>query len=157
MAAEQSTSVTWEGYEHDHGERGSDWFWMLGIGALAIAVASIVLGNLLFGVLVIVGALVVALVAARPARLVAYAITTRGVRIDDLLYPYSTLESFFIIEEHRAGPQVLLKSSRLFMPLLVIPLPEEYVDEIEEILAARLPEEHLEEPFFHHVLDFFGF
>lgn len=157
MNAEQTTSITWDAYEHNHGERGSDWFWMLGIGALAVTVASILLGNVLFGVLVLVAAFVVALVAARPVRIVSYAVTTRGLRIDDLLYPYSSLESFALTEEHPEGPQLLIKSSRLFMPLLVIPVPEEYVDEIEDVVAARLPEAHLEEPFFHQVLDFFGF
>ena len=34
--------------------------------------------------------------------------------------------------------------------------PED-MDDIEDLIASRLPEEHLEEPFFTKVLEFFGF
>ncbi|MEZ4194956.1 MAG: hypothetical protein R3B53_00960 [Candidatus Paceibacterota bacterium] len=43
------------------------------------------------------------------------------------------------------------------MPLLVIPLPPDNIDDIEDILKDRLPEEHLEEPLFVKILEIFGF
>ena len=43
------------------------------------------------------------------------------------------------------------------MPLLILPLPLDLQDEIEDIIAERLPEQHLEEPFAYKVLEFFGF
>jgi len=43
------------------------------------------------------------------------------------------------------------------MPLLVIPLPAEYIDDIESILESRLPEDELEEPFLMKVFELFGF
>lgn len=157
MVEEQISSVTWEGYEHTHGEKSSDWYWILGIGTLTVGVASIVLGNTLFGVLVFVAGFVVAIVSAKPAKKINYAITTRGIRIDDIIYPYSSLETYFLDENNHDNPQLLLKSERLFMPLIVIPIPEEYINEIETLLALRLPEEHLEESAFHKFLELLGF
>jgi hypothetical protein len=83
-------------------------------------------------------------------------VTTRGIRIDNKLYPYSTLESYFITEEDEENPLLLVKSQRLLMPLMVIPLPEEYLDEVEELIAARLPEEPMEEPIIHKLMELVG-
>jgi hypothetical protein len=155
--SEQVKSITWEAYEHHHIEKGNDWFWVLGIITTAVTITAILLGNTLFGILIFIAGLVTALHATQKPQIIPYAVTQRGLRIDDVLYPYSTLEAFYIDEEDHLGPQLFARSEKLFMPLIIIPIPEEYVDEIEEILATRLPEEHLEEPFATKLLEFFGF
>jgi hypothetical protein len=145
--AEQMSSVSWQAYEHMHGEKRADWFWVLGLITIAVTVAAIVLGNTLFGIVMLVSGIVLGIAAMRPPRVVAYEITTRAIRVDEALYPYSTLDSFYINEEdEHHGPQLLVKTKKHFMSLLVIPLPEEYVDDIEELVASRIPEEFLEEP-----------
>ena len=153
----QIKSITWEAYEHHHIERGSDWFWVLGIITIATSVATIILGNVLFGILIFVAGLVTALHALQKPQIIPYAVTQRGLRVNNVLYPYSTLEAFYIDEENPHGPQLLVRSERLFMPLIILPLPEEYIDEVEDIISARLPEEHIEEPFAIKLLEFFGF
>lgn len=130
---------------------------MLGIIAVAGSVASIILGNVLFGIVIILAAGVMMLYAHRGPRTLRFEIGPRGVRIENLLYPYSSLESFCLDEEHPYGPQLIVKPRKLFAQLLIMPIPEEYMEEIEHILAMRLPEEHMEEPFAHQLLEFFGF
>lgn len=154
---DQIRGITWEALEHTHEEKGGDWFWALGIVTLGAAVASILFGNILLGIIIIISGTVMGLMSLREARVVPYAVTLRGVRVEDRLYPYSTLEAFFIDEDNPTGPQLLVRSEKTFMPLLVIPLPEEYLDDIEDILANRLPEEHMEEPLANKILEFFGF
>ena len=98
-----------------------------------------------------------AILATREAKVVAYAVTQRGLRVNDVLYPYTTLESYFIEDDEVTEAQLLIKSSKLFMPLIIMPLPSEHIDDIEDIISERLPEEHLEEPFANKLLEFFGF
>jgi hypothetical protein len=155
--AEVVNMVSWEAYEHAHSEKKADWFWVLGMITLAVTVAAVILGNTLFGIVVLVAGFVMSLTAIRPARIIPYEISTRSIRIDDLNYPYSTLRSFYIDEENPTGPQLLVQSNKMFMPLLILPLPEEYVDDVEELIAARLPEEFLEEPLIHKLLEMVGF
>ncbi len=150
-------SVNWEALEHGHGVQGADWLWVLGIITISTTVAAILLGNTLFAIVLLMSGVVIGITATREPLEISYAVTQRGLRIDDKLYPYSTLESFYIDEDHHFGPQLLVRSEKMLMPLLVLPLPEEYVDDIEDIIASRLPEEHLEEPLFHKILEFFGF
>jgi len=150
-------SVTWEAPEHYHIEKGGDWFLALGILTVAVTMTALLLGNLLFGLLAALGGGVMALVAARPPRIIPYAVTIRGIRIGDELFPFTTLRSYHVDEDDPRGPQLLVMSTRHLMSLLVIPIPEEFIDEIEEILGPRLPEEFLEEPLFHKLMELVGF
>lgn len=150
-------ALTWEAPEHRHVEKGSDWFWAVGIIAFASATASFLLGNFLFAILIFVAAAALSLVALRRPRIIAFAISTRGIRVGDTWYPYASLESFCIDIMNYAEPQLLIKSKKMYMPLIVIPLPEEYIDDVDLIIHDRLPEEELEEPFFNVLLEFFGF
>lgn len=150
-------SVYWEAPEHHHIEKTSDWYWILGIIAVAGSVASIILGNVLFGMVILLGAFVMMLYAQHEPRMRRYEVSHRGVRIEDILYPYSTLESFYLDEHNPTGPQLIVKPKKLFAQLLIIAIPEEYMDEIEHIMAPRLPEEHLEEPLGHKILELLKF
>lgn len=157
MAEEVTRAVTWEAPEHHHIEKGSDWFWALGIVALCGAIAAFFFGNFLFAILILVGGAAMALAAAKRPSVIPFSVSTRGIRVGDKIFPYSTLEAYFIDEENPNGPQLLLRSKRLYMPLIIMPIPQEYVHEIEDLLVTRLPEEELEEPLANKILEMFGF
>ena len=156
--AESVRAVTWEAPEHHHIEGGSgDRYWILGILSISIFVVAILLDSMLFGILIILAASVITLLSFKVPRIIPFAVTTRGVRIDDKLFPYSTLESFFLDDDNPQGPQLLIKSKHYFMPLVVIPIPEDGSHEIEKIIEIRLAEEHLEEPLANKILEWLGF
>jgi len=155
--ARQAQTIAWEAAAHHHAERGSDWYWALGIVAAVGATIAVIFGNILFALVIALSATVMVLVSRREPRMIPIEITPRGVRVDERLHPYATLESFCIDEESPRGPQLLLKSRGLFQQLIVLPLPSEAVEEIDDILAERLPEERLEDSLAQHVLEFLGF
>lgn len=155
--AGRAETISWEAAEHLHIEKRSDWYWALGIIAFVGATIAIIFGNILFAIVIVLGAVVMAVVSMREPAVIPFALTPRGMRVDDRLYPYATLESFCIDEESPYGPQLLLKSRGMLSPLVIIPLPDEAVEEIDDILAERLPEEHLEESLAHRLLEFLGF
>lgn len=157
MPEERAQTISWEAAEHHHVEKRSDWYWALGIIAFVGATVAVIFGNILFAIVIALGAVVMTIVSLREPAVIRFEITPRGMRIEDRLYPYATLESFAIDEEAPRGPQLLLKSSGLLRPLLIIPLPPEAVEEIDDMLAKRLPEEHLEESLAHRLLEFLGF
>ncbi len=154
---DEPKGYVWEALEHSHTEKTQDWFWVLGILALALIIVFILFDNILLAIVIGLGALFIGLLANKPPRMIQFAVTTRGIRVDDTLYPYATLEAYHIDEEDPRGPILFIRSDRLFMPLIVMPLPEEYTDKIDDLLCTRLHEERLEEPLAHKLLDFFGF
>lgn len=150
-------AVYWEAPEHNHIEKTADWYWVLGILAVAGSVTSIIFGNVLFGIVILLAGMTMFITGNRKPRVIPFEVSPRGVRIDSDLYPFATLESYYIDEEDYLGPQLLVKSKKLFVPLLLLPIPEEYIDDIESIIAPRLLEEHLEEPLAHKIMEFLGF
>ena len=150
-------AVTWEAPEHYHTEKSNDWFWVVGIIAIASAIAAFFFGNFLFAILILVASVSLSLVALRHPKVIPFSVSTRGVSVDDTLYTYSSLDSYFIDEVNYSTPQLLLKTKKFYLPLVVLPLPDEYLHDIEDILSVRLPEEELEEPFINLLLEFFGF
>jgi hypothetical protein len=157
MELESVRSVAWEAPEHYHNQKGGDWFLALAILTIAVVIAALLFANFLFALLIGLAGGAVALVSSRPPRIIPFEVSVRGIRIADELYPFTTLRSYYLDEDDPRGPQLLVMSAARFMPLLVLPIPEEYIDHIEEILESRLPEEFLEEPLFHKFLEFLGF
>lgn len=157
MDSDQVRSVTWEAPEHYHIEKGGDWFLVLTIVTVSATTAALFFSNFLLALFFALAGGVVAIFSARPTRIIPYGVTVRGVRIGDDLYPFTTLRSYYLDEDDAQGPKLLIMSSARFMPLLVLPIPEEYIDHIEEILESRIPEEFIEEPLFHKLLEFLGF
>ena len=154
---EEVQSVIWEAPEYIHNDKESDWFWILTIITISAALSAFFFANYLFSLLIIIAGGVLGLVAKRKPLIIPFAITTRGVRVGSRLFPYSNLECYYLDEDDPRGPQLLLQTKQLLNPLITMPVPEEYLEEIAEILEARLPEEELEEPLSDKLLDLFGF
>ena len=150
-------SITWEAPEHHHVEKGNDWYFALAIIVVSFVVVAILFNNVLFALLLGLSGGALAVSASKRPSIIPYGVSVRGVKIDDEMYPYGTLDSYYIDEDDPRGPQLLIKSERKLMPLLILPIPTAYVDDIEDILKERLEEEHLEEPLFVKILELFGF
>ncbi len=155
---EQSArAISWEAPEHYHQDKGGDWYFALTIIIIALVVSALMFGNPLFALLLAVSGLALVIIAIKKPSIVPFAVTVRGIRIGENIYPYSTLKSYHIDEEDSRGPQLLILTKRKFLPLLVLPLPAEYIDDIEDILKGKIKEELLEESLFLKVLERFGF
>ena len=150
-------SITWEAPQHHHVEKGTDWFFALGIIIIALVIVAVMFGDPLFAVLIGLAGGALGVLAAKKPEIIPYAVTVRGIRIGEEIHPYSTLESYRIEEENPRGPQLLVKSNHKFMPLIVLPIPPDYVDDIDDILKEKLVEEDLEESLFVKILEVFGF
>lgn len=151
--------VSWRTLEHSHTEKSSDWFWVLGIVAASIAVAAILFGNFLFALLVIMGAVTLGLLANKEPAEIEVALTPKGVLIGPEFYPYDMLAAFWVIEEsaEHDSPVLLLDSKRLFLTHIVVPLPSEGVESVNEYLQQYLPKKELKEPFGHTLFELIGY
>ena len=150
-------AITWEAPEHHYVEKSTDWFFVLLILVLALVLVLVIFGDFLFALLTGLAGAVLAIAAARTPHTIPYAVTMRGIRIDEKLYPYPALDSYHIDEENQLGPNLIIKAKHRFLPLIVIPIPDDYVDEIEEIIQQRLPEEELFEPILIKIAQAIGF
>lgn len=151
--------ITWETVDHIKEEKSSDWFWILGIVTISIAVLAIFFGNILLALLILLAAVAAILLAHSVPRILEYEISRKGIRAGDTIYSFASLESFWVIDEDGYDrDRILLKSSKMLMPLIIIPLGESVdPEEIREYLLEYLDEEEMYEPLSEQIMTWLGF
>lgn len=149
--------IEWDAHEYEHKERSSDWFWAVGILSVAIAVAAVIFGNVIFGIFILTAVFSLALFINREPDTVHVIVDEKGVAKDKIRYPYSTLQSFWIDIEH-SHPKILLSSEKLLMPLIIVPLSEEVdLENLHQKLASNLKEKPHSLPFVEKAIEYLGF
>lgn len=152
-----SFKIEWDAHEYEHKERSPDWFWAVGIISVSIAIASVIFGNIIFGILVLISAFTLSLFANRPPSTLHVSVNEKGITRGKISYPYSALESFWIDTEH-PHKKIILRSEKMFMPLIIVPLGDNTdVEQLHENLSLFLSEELHSLPFVERILEYLGF
>ena len=132
--------IAWQTLEYLYYEKSADWYWALGIIAIGLVAVAILNHNILFAIFIIIGAFALALYAVRRPRTITIAISGEGVRIDNRLFPYEALQSFWIFYLPGGTKELSLRSQKITMPLIKIPLGDTDPNEVRELLIAYLDE-----------------
>ena len=148
--------ISWQAPEYFYTEKTSDWYWIVGIISITIAITSIVFNNILFALLILIGSFTLCLYASRKPNIITIKINDKGIMIGDLFYFYELLNSFWI-EEKELHPRLILKSKKKLSTHIVAILGNVSGEEIREKLQKNLVEEQMSEPFLEKLLIYFGF
>lgn len=120
----RSAILEWEGREYEHNPKSADWYWALGIIAVAVTVALILFHNYLLAFLAIVATAAIALHAAKQPPLHRFRLVEDGLMIGDDLHPFDRMISFSVLEdiEGKYPPVLSVKTESWHSPHLMIPL-----------------------------------
>jgi hypothetical protein len=145
----------WMGRNYTFEEKGSDWYWALGIIATAAVIACILFGNVILALVVAAGAGALALEAAKAPREHYFAITERGVVIDESLYLYKDMLSFAVMEyaDETLPPSLSIRTKHLFAPHLMIPIVNHDPVQIYDFFLAQVPLGEHHESVFDHLIE----
>ena len=149
--------VSWKSLEYKKKEKTADWYWAVIIIALSIAVIAFILEDGFFAILIIIAVGTLLMFSTQDPKIIDISLDQRGLIIDKEMYPYATLEDFWvdITEEH--SPKILFKSKKLIMPLIIVPLDEYHHLDIRDFLLQYLPEKEMHEPTSHKIMEKLGF
>lgn len=148
--------LEWTAPQYHHTHKTKDWYWAVGIISLTIALLAVIFNNVIFALFIIFGAFALCVHAAKPPKIINYEITNKGVIIDKILYPFTTLESFDIETESDTS-KIIVKSKKFLMPYITLPLHEDDAELARTVLSAYLKEEELKEPFSQKIMEQLGF
>jgi len=149
--------IAWSAPEHHYVEKGTDWYWAVGIVAFTGAALAIMFGQVIFGILIVISAVTLVLHASVEPRVVDIAVTDRGIIVADKLYTFLNLESFWI-DPHQYPTRVLVKSQKTFMPFITLHIPEGVDPEaVRQVLLTYIAETEHEEPFTQKLMERLGF
>ena len=150
------STLSWQTYEFEKQEKTIDWFWGAGIIGASLAVISVIFGNIIFAVLIAVATFALIVLGNKDPHLLECEINTKGIKVNETFYPFKHLDSFNIPEGSRQ--KLVIKSSKLVMPIITIPFEGIHPDDIASLLTKKIRhDENLHEPFAHVFLDYLGF
>ena len=150
--------IEWQAFEYENIKKTKDWFWAVGIISISIIVTAVLFGNYLLAILIILSVFSLGMFSLRQPQLFNIKIDEKGITAHKNLYLFSSLESFWIEEQART-PRILVKSKKMLMPLIIIPINLEQVaiEDIHYVLSYFLHEEEMTEPALIHIMRFLGF
>lgn len=148
--------IEWDAPEHFHTEKNNDWYWAVGIITLTAATLAFIFGNVIFGLLIIIGVFSLLVHSSRKPKTIHVEINDRGIIAQNVLYPFLSLESFWI-DAHERPSKILIKSLKTFMPYIVIYIDEVDPEKVRDILLNYIAETEHQEPLTQKILERLGF
>ena len=151
--------LEWEGREYDHNPKDADWYWALGIIAVAGTVAAVLFASYLLALLIIVAAAALALHAAKQPPLHRFRLVEKGIMIGDELHPFERMTSFSVLEdiEGELPPMISIKTASWLSPHLIIPLAGVNADTIYTYFLQHVDEAEHTHTFSDLVAAWLGF
>jgi hypothetical protein len=148
--------IAWEAPIHLYTEKSSDWYWAVGLITLALAAVAIMFGEIITGIFVIVAAAALVLHASHKPHAVRHEINDRGIINDQTLYPFLSLDSFWIPHDEFPA-KIILKSRKLLMPYIIMYIDEVDPEDVRATLLKYIAETEHREHLLKRLLERLGF
>jgi len=149
--------ISWKALEYKRKEKTADWYWAVILIALAIVVISFITQNALFAILIIISTIILLSFSVIAPKTVDISMNQKGIAVGKEMYPFATLESFWVESMDKDNQKILFKSKKLIMPLVSIPLEEHHQRDVREFLLKYLPEVEMHEPLSQKIMEKLGF
>lgn len=130
----------WTIQEYEQYERGSRWFWLMGIIGILSLIYALLSGNFLFALVIILFAIILYLQSHQVPPQLPFVITDLGVIVGRRFHAYSELEAFYIVYRPPEVKMLFLQPKSSLEPMLRIPLLDTDPVEIRFSLLQFLQE-----------------
>ena len=140
---EEFAPLTWQASEFVHHEKSGVWFLaLLGAATVLLLIDGFLIRSWTFGILIVVMAISLGVIARRPPRTLMYTLTSRSLQIDEKRFDLRDFHAFGVVQEN-AFYSIRLIPNKRFMPMVSVFFPPEYGEEIVDILGHTLPMENI--------------
>lgn len=149
--------LAWETLEYHLPPKSLLWYGVFGVALAALLFTAFLMRSFLTGVVFVLLGLLVLLYSERPPRALRVRLTPNALFLNDRRYLYADLDAFHIVESP-TGMLALIRSKRLVMPLLHVPLDDTDPERVRATLARSLTEDpDLREPLPDILAHYLGF
>lgn len=112
--------LQWQGQESEFTPKSPTWYWALGILSVGSSVAAFIVGNILFGIILLLAGLTATLLGTRHPVTHTFRITDRGIFVGEQLFKYDNITRFAIDESH--NKKLLFELKEGIVKVMIIPL-----------------------------------
>lgn len=157
MVHEHTKLVEWTVPEYEQKKRSNDWFWGVGLIAVAGVVVSAIFGNFLLAVLLCISGLLLIVFARHSPAILHVEISEQGVQVNSTFHAFTAIKSFWVIDRNFGMPKLILNFDRRFNTIVSIPIhPDIPLAGIRNIMLTYSTEEETAEPFAEQFTDVLG-
>ena len=132
--------INWEAKEHIEYKKGATWYVVFAIVVLLFIAGSIFFKEWSFLAMVIAATVALLIYVRRPARVLHYSLTKKGLSEGNNLYNLADFRSFGILNEDN-NYSIVLTPTKRFSPRLTVYFPEAQGEEIVDLFGSVLPME----------------
>lgn len=143
--------IGWEAPEFDYYEKTPAWYTLMGLIGIILVIYAFATKNPVMGITFILMFVVIFLYANKKPPILKFGITPKGIRIQDRIYYFTNIESFWIFYDPPRVKMLSFKSTKTLMPLIRIPLGNANSLEVRRILLEYVDEEEQIESFVDHI------
>lgn len=137
--------MSWKTPEFIYYEKTSQWYVIMGFIGIVLTLYAIFTKNLVMAITFGLIFIVIFIYAEKKPPILQYSLTPKGIKIQDRIYYFNYLESFWIFYNPLETKFISIKSKKTFMPFIRIPLGKTNPLEVRKILLKYLPEEEQQE------------
>ena len=148
--------IEWHSPQYIHTIKTIDWYWIVGIITITIALVSIILNNSIFAILILMSSFTLSLYASRKPDILLNEINNTGIKKGLMFYPFDHIESFWV-ETGDRYPRLIVKLKQKLSQYLIVLIDTEDSEEIKAILLVHTKEEKMTESIFEKILIYLGF
>lgn len=134
----------WEAPEFEKIEKNKSWFIFPAVIVIMLGIIALATDNILFLILILLGFLTFYIYAKKEPRIIRFKIDEKGIEVDNRLYVFDSIRSFWIFYEDREK-EISFRSRKTFFPYIRIPLADQNPSEIRKYLLRFLPEKRHKE------------
>lgn len=135
-----SSVLTWEALEYQAQPKTTLWYALFGIVQALLLFVAFLMRSFLTGIVFALLGVLVLLYSERSPKTARFQITGDSLVINHRRYPLKELDAFNVVESAE-GPLALIRSRRLVLPLLHIPLADQDPAAVHRILGSHLKED----------------
>lgn len=149
--------LSWETAEFHLQPKNTLWYAVFGIAMAALLFVAFLLRSFLSGVVFVLSGVLILIYSERSPRLLRVQITRDDLVINNRRYLLRDLDAFNVVESP-TGMLALIRSRRLVMPLLHLPLSDQDPESVRRALRRGVKEDpELREPFPDILAHWLGF
>lgn len=123
MIHNQTKLFNWEGTEHDHLEKTTDWYWGLGIVIVTGIIIAILSKNYLFAIILAIGGIMLGLYANDKPHVISIEVSEHGIKFNNDMYTFETIKSFWIYTDVTDTNRIIIETGRTILPQRIVSIP----------------------------------
>lgn len=138
------TPIEWSAPEYTHKVHTMDWYWSIGLVALAGAVVAIWFHSYIFGIFILISGACLILFTMREPQIMTFSVKTEGLGLGKDTHTWKEVKGFHI-KPSAPYSKLLILTSKKFLPVYTIPFPSEISSQLRETLEKVTPNIELQE------------